>query len=848
MEIVAFTLSVLTLILLTIAFATPIAEKVRLPLPVAIAAIGVAAGLAVWSTDFQISSRFLDTYELWFVTSLSLDSQTLILVFLPPLLYEMALGVNVRRLYQDAFVVVVMAVVAVFLATAMVGLSLWIASPLGIIACLLLGATISTTDPAAIITTFRDLGAPRRLLVILEGESLLNDAAAIAIFGTLVALARSETGANASEILAGFLFDFCAGAGVGIALGWLAARAYPLLRGSAAAETTITVALTYGSYLASDIVIGASGVVAVVFAGLTTTHVGVVRMGPRNWNSTLAIWVQIGFWASALILLFATALAPSLLLKLSWREAFYLPVIYFAALAARAAVLFGLLPLLSAAELGTPVTRPQKLLILWGGVRGAVTLVLAISLTDIGAIDEDERRIISALAAGYVLATLLVNGASLRFVAHTLGLDRLSQSDIALRERIIAGAIADVRSYVSRLAHDRSIEPEAVEEMHTEYERQIAETIGDTEVADIPFGERLRLGLTILANQELRLVQLAFEEEAIGPRVTRNLKAIGDTLADVARIEGRDGYEAAALAAFSYQYRLRPAIALQRYLHIDRPLRGLLARHLTVMLETENILRELCHFVSSVLARMIGEDAANNLASLVEKRQQHVREQISIIATQYPQYTEDVERILLLRAATRREMTQYRQLYEDGIVGIELFRELMRDLARRKRRLEALPSLDLGLSPRYLVDHVDLFAPLSDRQRKIIARRLKSQFAVPGDKIVAVGDRGNAMYFIASGVLEVLGAGELVQLSNGDFFGELALLAPTRRRQTEIVAKSYCRLLTLSRRDFRRLTESDPAIRQTIVAAAERQLGEGFRKASPDEIGWTASAGGGKSA
>ncbi len=828
--------------MLTVAFATPLAEKARLPLPVVIGGIGVATGVAFWWSDFQVGSQFLDTYELWFVTSLSLDSQTLLLVFLPPLLYEMALGVNVRRLYEDAFVVVVMAVVAVLLATAFVGLSLWLVSPLGIIACMLLGATISTTDPAAVITTFRDLGAPRRLLVILEGESLLNDAAAIAIFGTLVALARREAEANASEVLAGFLFDFCAGAGVGMALGWLAARAYPLLRGSAFAETTITVALTYGSFLLSDIVIGASGVVAVVFAGLTTTSVGVVRMGPRNWNRTLAVWTQIGFWASALILLFAAALAPSLLLKLSWQEALYLLVIYFVALAARAIVLFGLLPLLSAADLGTPVTRPQKLLILWGGVRGAVTLVLAVSLTDIGAIGEDERRIISALAAGYVLLTLLVNAASLRFVAHQLGLDRLSLSDIALRERIIAGTVADVRSYVSRLAGDRAIEPEAVEEMRAAYERQIRETIRDSESTVIPFGERLRLGLTILANQELRLVQVAFEEEAIGPRVTRNLRAIGETLADIARIEGRDGYEEAALTAFSYQYHLRPAIALQRYMRINRPLRGLLGKHLTLMLETENILRELSTFIPSVLTRMIGDDAAKNLSSLVEKRQVHVREQISIIATQYPKYTEDMERILLLRAATRREMTQYRQLHEDGIVGIELFRELMRDLAKRRRRLEKLPSLDLGLSPSYLVDHVDLFAALSDKQRKIIARRLKSQFAIPGDRIVAVGERGNAMYFIASGVLEVQGLDKPIQLSNGDFFGELALLAPTRRRQTEIIAKSYCRLLTLSRRDFRRLTESDPAIQQTIVAAAERQLGEGFRKASPDEIDWAEPA------
>ncbi|MXN67295.1 cyclic nucleotide-binding domain-containing protein [Stappia sp. GBMRC 2046] len=838
MDIVGFTLSALTLILLTIAFATPVAEWLRLPQPVMIGGLGFAAGLASWWSGIDIGGQFLDSYDIWFVTSLSLDGQTLLLVFLPPLLYEMALGVNVRRLYEDWFVVIVMAVIAVLLATAFVGASLWIVSPLGLIACMLLGATISTTDPGAVITTFREIGAPRRLLVILEGESLLNDAAAIAIFGTLATLAQMKVEADAGTVLAGFVYDFAAGAGIGIALGWIGTRLYPVLRGSAAAEATATVALAYGSYLVTETVVGASGVVAVVFAGLTTTSAGIIRMGPGNWSTTLAIWNQIGFWASSLILLFAAALAPSLLLRLSWSDVLMVIVVYIAALGARAVVLFGLLPVLSAMGLGTPVTRPQKILILWGGVRGAVTLVLALTLADIGSIAEDERRVIAALAACYVLVTLLVNAASLRMVASRLGLDRLSQGDLALREKIIAGTVADVRDYVSRLAADRRVEPDAIEEMRAIYEKLVEEAAEQSQSAVIPFGERLRLGLAILANQELRLVQLAFEEEAIGSRVIRPLQSNGEKLADIARIEGREGYERAALAVFTSQYRFRVAVALQRYFRIDRPLRGMLAINLTILLETENILRELSRFVASALPEMIGDDAAANLEALVVKRLDHIRDQVATIARQYPNYTEEIERILLLRAATRREATQYRQLYEDGIVGAELYRELAKELAGRRRKLGALPSLDLGLSPGKLIDQVTLFASLSPKQRKSISRWLKSQFAVPGEAIVRYGERGNAMYFIASGVLEVRGLAQPVQLSNGDFFGELALLAPTRRRQTEIVAKSYCRLLTLSRRDFQRLTVKDPTILKAIVDAGERQLGEGFGKALPEEMDW----------
>lgn len=128
------------------------------------------------------------------------------------------------------------------------------------------------------------------------------------------------------------------------------------------------------------------------------------------------------------------------------------------------------------------------------------------------------------LAGGYVLLTLLVNAATLRYVASSLGLDRLSKSNRALREQIVAGTMADVRNNVSGLAADRLVEPGAVDEMRAAYEPQIRDSIEQSETTGVPFGERLRLGLKILANQELRLVQLAFEEEAIGSRVARQLR------------------------------------------------------------------------------------------------------------------------------------------------------------------------------------------------------------------------------------------------------------------------------------------------------------------------------------
>jgi CPA1 family monovalent cation:H+ antiporter len=844
MHIVVFALSALCTIFVIVALAVPLAKATRLPLPVVIAAIGLTLAVISWATGFELAGTALDTYDLWFVQSLALNSQSLLLIFLPPLLFEMSLGVNVRRLMDDAWTVFVMAVLAVIVATITVAAVAWAFSPLTLIACLLLGAAISTTDPAAVVTTFREIGAPRRLLVILEGESLLNDAAAITLFTLLISIARAQ-GGGTLDLAGSFVYGFAVGAGTGTLLGWLASRFFLILGGTATAEATLTVALAYGSYLIAEYQAGASGVVAVVFAGMTTRSFGLVTMGPRNWSTVMAVWTQIGFWANVLILLLAATVAPKMLFALSWREALLIGAVFVAAFIARAVILFGALPLMSRLGLTAPMTVAQKTLICWGGVRGAVTLVLALSLAEISALSDHDTRIISAVAAGFVFATLLLNASTLALVTRRLGLDRLSDSDRALRERIVAGTLEGIRSHVERLAAGRTIAKDAFDKLHAEYEDDIQSFVDQSKKVSIDFGERLKLGLTILCNQELRLIQQDFEAGLIGPRVTRLLRSHAERLADAARLNGRDGYEASNEQQLHAYRAFRMAIAVHRLLGIDRLLRDRLEFRLTLLLEMEANLRALTRFKDETLPPMIGEDAAKNLGALIDDRLEMVRSAIEAIRLQYPSYTENMESILLLRAAARQEREKYQSLHEDGIIGADLHKALIEELNDRWRTLDKPPRLDLGLSPAELVEKVPLFTRLTAEQKRNIIARLSTRMAVPGEIIAASGERGNAMYFVASGVLDVSGLEREVRLSTGDFFGELALLAPTRRRRTDIVAASFCRLLVLTRREYRRLIATDPNVERAIRQVAEHQLGAGFGSMLPEEMDWSAQGTGG---
>src|SRR5205807_652015 len=260
-----------------------------------------------------------------------------------------------------------------FAAAAAIGFSLSLAGvPLTV--ALLLGTIVATTDPAAVVTIFRELGAPPRLTRLLEGESLLNDAAAIALFGILVAMLTGGTHASFAAGVAHFAEAFLGGLLLGAVAGRLFGAVLPVLGGSRMAEVTLSVALPYIVYLVGEQVLEVSGVVAVVSAGLTAGAVGRVRIRPGNWRYLERVWAQTGFWASSLIFVTASTLVPKLLGAIELRHLWLLPIALAAALISRAAVLFLMLPLLSALRLSQKVSGAYKLAITWGGLRGAVTL------------------------------------------------------------------------------------------------------------------------------------------------------------------------------------------------------------------------------------------------------------------------------------------------------------------------------------------------------------------------------------------------------------------------------------------------------------------------------------------
>src|SRR3546814_834884 len=147
----------------------------------------------LWLLRTTLTDEFDELAQM--VTAMPVSSATFLTILLPMLLFQGAITIDVRRLAQDFVAVVLLAVLAVLVALVVIGGAVYLVAPVPLVVCLLFGAIVATTDPSAVIAMFRDLGAPARLTRLVEGESLLNDATAIAVFGALLAVittGRSE--------------------------------------------------------------------------------------------------------------------------------------------------------------------------------------------------------------------------------------------------------------------------------------------------------------------------------------------------------------------------------------------------------------------------------------------------------------------------------------------------------------------------------------------------------------------------------------------------------------------------------------------------------------------------------
>src|SRR6516162_3810333 len=820
----AFVLLVIAALLVVVGFCQPLAAYLKLPPPVLLGVVGVALGgfPAVlshlgWSAR---SDPFADIF-----VELPVSSATFIYVFLPLLVFEAGIVTDVRRTLQDAAPILLLAIVATLITTAVIGLALWPLAGVSLVVCLLLGAVVATTDPAAVIAIFRDVGAPARLTRLVEGEALLNDAAAIALFAVLLGMLVNAREPNIGSGLREFFVSFIGGGVLGLLAGRALLWVIPSVRDDRLAEATLTLALAYGVFIAAERLFHVSGVVAVLGSGLTVSALGRSRIAPYNWSFLTDLWDQIAFWARSLVFILASILVPRLLGDVGFHDLLLVAVLVAAAFAARILVLFVLVPPLEFFKLTQPISSAYKLAITWGGLRGALTLVLALAATENAALGPDVKRFVAVLATGLVLFTLFVNGTTLRLVIDLLGLDRLSPRNQVLRDQVLALSYAEVCDSVRDMARDHSLAESAVEEVVKPYQAWIE--AANTRDADERLTERDRLAIALvaLANQERALVLERRADRIASLATVQVLLRNADLLVEGARTEGRVGYRRAAETALSFPVAFRIAYFLYRYFGIVRFLADRLADRVELLLVTQLLADRLPGF-NRRLGPMLGERITELTGEIIERRREAVGGAFDALRRQYPDYVAALEIRFLRQSALRQETERYRALFQEGLIPQELYDDLQRGVAGASAT-EPRPRFDIGLDSHRLIEKLDLLSGLDEGQLDRVAMLLRPRFTVPNERIIRKGDRGDAVFFIASGAVEVTLPAGPVRLGSGEFFGEMALLSG-RPRHADVTALTYCRLLVLRKADFEHFVTANPEAKEAInrIAASRHSMNQ----------------------
>lgn len=364
-----------------------IVRRVRVPYTIALVVAGLGLGTAGWAHPPALTRDILFTF------------------FLPGLLFEASFHIDLAALRQSWRSVAMLALPGVILSVIVTAAIVLLAPALGIDSrvdlrtAVVFGALVAATDPVAVTALLRDVGAPARLATVLEAESLFNDGTGIAVLLLLIQVVVSPSASGVSAIPTFFIVTG-GGAAVGAGVGWVVTRFIhridePMI------EIALTMIAAFGAFVLADSY-ALSGVIATVVAGiLCAAHGRDTGMAPPSRLATETFWRYVGFALNSIVFLLVGFSVP---LSLLARDAGVI-VLGFVAMTIARFVVVGLLHLLFRRTTDA-IPGTWSVILAWGGLRGALVMVLAFSLP--AALPN--RQLLDAMTVGAVVLSLLLQG------------------------------------------------------------------------------------------------------------------------------------------------------------------------------------------------------------------------------------------------------------------------------------------------------------------------------------------------------------------------------------------------------------------------------------------------------
>ena len=805
-------------LLLVASFTSSLSKKLHLPYTVMLVIAGMLlAALARHGPEL-----------LHPVIQYSISPEVILFVFLPTLIYESAFNLDYRQLRQNILPVLLLAVPGLLLSTGLIGFIIHIFTPIDLVASLLLGAILSATDPVAVISIFKQLGTPKRLTVLVEGESLFNDATSIVISRILISIIAA--GYFSTSAITSGIVDFVVVFIGGILVGWLAAIITGLILGRVESdsfiEISVTTILAYFSFFIAEEFFHVSGVMATVAAGVTMGNWGRTKISPSVAGYMENFWEYMAHLANALIFLLVglrveiQALASSLDL-LFW--------VIIAMLISRAIVIYTLVPISVFFRNVDPVNRKYQTVMWWGGLRGAIALAIVLSLENFHYAD-----VFVALVMGAVLFTLLFQGLTIEKLVCWLGLDQLPPADRITRAEGLLAAKQHALERIPELQKGGLFSQRVAKKMQNLCADEIdalRQSLNQFRTSHFDRDQEKLLLFSKCFGEEKNFYYELFSKNHLSEQAMRDLCHSVDIQSDVYRVNRslprhtlhphHESHVKRTFVKFFNSLPILRQISEQlRVMRIAREYEETWGRY-------QGSTKILTDIEKVMSLEAIPEDVIQETKKLYQHWSESARKRIDQTAEQFPEFVNSMQMRLAGRLVAQAQEEVIKAGIRSGFIPAGVAKTILKEIVNKIYILRGRDLKQLQIDPAELLRKVPFFQKLGPHDFARVTEILHCLTLPEKEIVIREGEKGESLYLVSRGVIRVSHTvdgleKDLATLIAGDFFGEMALLYNEPRTAT-CRSVTPCVLYELHYDDFKEVQKACPGIRKTLEQAAEKR-------------------------
>ncbi|MGB1799602.1 MAG: cation:proton antiporter [Gammaproteobacteria bacterium] len=782
--------------LLTVAMiAASICRNIPIPYTVFLVILGVILG--------ALARQYP---ELALLLEFQLTSDLVLFLFLPALIFESAINLDARLLMKDIIPILMLAVPALLISAGLISVGLWLIQDFNIFHALLFGALISATDPVAVIALFKELGAPQRLTILVEGESLLNDATAIVFFGIIIGLIDNGFSGTSDIGIAilDFFYVFIGGIVVGAIIGIVISEMLYRIRAGMSSYLIMSIVLAYSSFAIAEHVFHVSGVMAVVSSAVALGILGVSRIPQSERESVDETWDVIALICNSLLFLLV-GLSVDISQLFAHIDSIIVAIILV--LIARAAGIYTMVPATIKFFKLPHVSMGERHIMWWGGLKGGLAIAIVLSIPE----HIPGRETLLYVTLGVVLFSLLVNASTIRPLMQKLGFDQFTGEEVAeLKHGLIQSqqhAIGILESF-----HQANLISRSTQQLIQKKTAQVfSSDYGDTD-ALVEERHAHIMALRIEAQELKTLYDIGFLQYYTYMNIKNALLRDREmwssdkvTETDTEETENKNPFVRLENALIKQLRELDFAatmLARYQYLRFSQSLQ----RDIAGILICDKVIKHISS--SDDISNGVKEDIIKEY----EERSSRRKARLEKVAEDFPEFYLRFETRLFAKVALVTADFFTEEAHNNGEIGSKVYTNIERRIHEAINNLQPISDPAPKLKPHDLIGTVPLLNGLANDLLERLSQRAKAMTFLPGDVIIGEGEKGDSLYIITNGLVSVFKNGyenePIAELRDGDFVGEMALLED-QVRTANVKALKPTTLLRLARKDVLSMAENE---------------------------------------